>query len=114
TLKGMPEFDGVRNFERKDNGLVPVRVETWEQFVFVNLDAEAPPLADCLGTLVERVAPLGLSSLHYYSTTSYDIHCNWKADITCRTCTRVSTRCWITNNTPLKTRAVIVCSRVRW
>jgi len=23
ALKGMPEFDGVKNFERKDNGLVP-------------------------------------------------------------------------------------------
>ena len=38
ALKGMPEFDGVKNFERKDNGLVPVKVDTWEQFVFVNLD----------------------------------------------------------------------------
>ena len=44
ALKGMPEFDGVKNFERKDNGLVPVKVDTWEQFVFVNLDpAAAPP-----------------------------------------------------------------------
>jgi len=35
---------GVRrreNFERKDNGLVPVKVDTWEQFVFVNLDEDA-------------------------------------------------------------------------
>ncbi|MGA3196004.1 MAG: Rieske (2Fe-2S) protein [Terriglobales bacterium] len=37
VLKGMPEFEGVRNFERRDNGLVPVKVDSWEQFVFVNL-----------------------------------------------------------------------------
>src|SRR4030088_1854741 len=78
TLKGMPEFDGVKNFERKDNGLVPVKVETWEQFVFVNLDADAAPLADYLGGLVKRVAPLGLSKLHYYASQTYNIHCNWK------------------------------------
>ena len=38
SLKGMPEFDGVKNFERQKNGLVPIKVETWEAFVFVNLD----------------------------------------------------------------------------
>src|ERR1700694_4256074 len=59
SLKGMPEFDGVKNFERKDNGLVPVKVETWEQFVFVNLDMCAAPLAEYLCGLVKRVAPLG-------------------------------------------------------
>ena len=62
ALKGMPEFDGVKNFERKDNGLVPVKVETWEKFVFVNLDAEAKPLEDYLGGSGAAAAPLGLTS----------------------------------------------------
>ena len=78
SLKGMPEFEGVKNFERKDNGLVPVKVETWEQFVFVNLDPNAAPLAEYLAGIVKRVTPLGLAKLHHFSTTSYDIHCNWK------------------------------------
>ena len=51
-LRGMTEFDGVKNFERADNGLVPVRVETWENFAFVNLEANAAPLTDFLGALV--------------------------------------------------------------
>ena len=34
SLKGMPEFEGVRKFERQENGLVPVKVETWEQLRF--------------------------------------------------------------------------------
>ena len=59
SLKGMPEFDGVKNFERQQNGLVPVKAETWEKFVFVNLDPQAAPLNDFLGGLVKRVAPLG-------------------------------------------------------
>jgi len=78
SLKGMPEFDGVKNFERRDNGLVPVKVDTWEAFVFVNLDPQAEPLSDFLGGLVRRCEPLGLSRLHYFDGRTYDIACNWK------------------------------------
>jgi phenylpropionate dioxygenase-like ring-hydroxylating dioxygenase large terminal subunit len=78
TLKGMPEFEGVKNFERRENGLVPMKVETWEKFVFVNLDPDSAPLANFLGGLVKRVAPLGVSELHYFDSRVYDIHCNWK------------------------------------
>ena len=78
SLKGMPEFEGVLNFDRKENGLVPVKVDTWEQFVFVNLDLEAAPIAEFVGSLAGRVAPLALSKLHYFATKTYDIACNWK------------------------------------
>src|SRR5208283_4187565 len=77
-LKGMPEFEGVENFDRSQNGLVPIRVETWECFVFINLDNDADPLTDFLGGLVQRVAPLGISELHYFDRRTYHINCNWK------------------------------------
>src|ERR1700680_2549260 len=78
SLKGMPEFDGVKNFDRQQNGLVPVKVEAWEKFVFVNLDSESVPLRDFLGGLTQRIAPLGVSKLHYFDNRVYEIHCNWK------------------------------------
>jgi choline monooxygenase len=78
SLKGMPEFDGVKNFERHENGLVPVKVETWEAFVFVNLDPDAEPVSAFLGALVTRCVPLGLSMLHFFERKIYDIACNWK------------------------------------
>jgi choline monooxygenase len=78
SLKGMPEFDGVKNFERQQNGLVPVKVEVWEKFVFINLDPHAEPLAPFLGELVKRAAPLGLAKLNFFDTRVYDIACNWK------------------------------------
>src|SRR5271157_13682 len=78
SLKGAPEFEGVCGFDRSKNGLVPVRVGTWEQFVFVNLDAKASSLADFLGALVKRVAPLNLGSLHFFERRSYSLNCNWK------------------------------------
>jgi phenylpropionate dioxygenase-like ring-hydroxylating dioxygenase large terminal subunit len=78
SLKGMPEFDGVQDFDRQKNGLLPARAEAWENFAFVNLDLEAPSLRNFLGGLVKRVAPLGVSKLHYFDTRVYDIACNWK------------------------------------
>jgi choline monooxygenase len=78
SLKGMPEFDGVKNFERQDNGLVPVKVDTWEAFIFVSLDPQPQPLRTFLGGLVKRCAPLGLARLHYFDSRTYDIACNWK------------------------------------
>ena len=60
------------------NGLVPVKTENWESFVFVNPDPKAESLTDFLGGLVKRVVPLGLNKLHYFDRRVYDIHCNWK------------------------------------
>ncbi len=79
ALKGMVEFDGVCNFDRAKNGLVPVRVDTWENSVFVNLDGRAAPLRDFLGIVPEVVAPLELAKkLHFFDRRVYTLNCNWK------------------------------------
>ena len=77
-LKGAPEFEGVCGFDRAQNGLVPVQCEAWEQFVFVNLDPNAAPLAGFLGGLVARIAPLNLASVHFFERRVYSMGCNWK------------------------------------
>ena len=78
SLKGAPEFQGVCDFNRSKNGLVPVRVDSWEQFVFVNLDPQAPPLAEFLGALAQRIAPLHLGQVHFFEQRAYALKCNWK------------------------------------
>lgn len=78
TLKGAPEFTGVCNFDRSANGLVPVRVATWEQFVFVTLNENAPALGDFLDGLPDRIAPLGLGKNHFFERRTYTLRCNWK------------------------------------
>jgi choline monooxygenase len=78
SLKGMPEFSGVCNFDRAANGLVPVAIDTWENFVFVHLVANPAPLRDFLSDLVPQVAPLGLGELHFHSRREYTLNCNWK------------------------------------
>ena len=74
----MPEFDGVKNFERQQNGLLPIKAAVWEKFVFVNLNPQASSIEDFFGGLVKRVAPLQVTKLHYFDSRTYDIHCNWK------------------------------------
>ena len=79
ALKGMVEFDGVCDFERSTNGLVPVHVDTWEDFVFVNLDPDAGSLASFLGSIPPIVAPLQLTKkLRYFDRRTYTLQCNWK------------------------------------
>jgi choline monooxygenase len=78
SLKGMPEFAGVCNFDRTANGLVPVAVDTWEDFVFVNLASSPAPFPDFLGDLVSRVTPLEIGKLHFHSRREYTLNCNWK------------------------------------
>jgi len=78
VLQAIPEFEDVSNFQKSQNGLVPVKVEAWEKFVFVNLDPQARPLKDFLGTFVNRVTPLELGELHFFESRSYTLNCNWK------------------------------------
>lgn len=77
-LRGVTDFDGVCHFDRAQNGLVPLRVDTWENFVFVNLDERAAPLRDFLGPLVGLAQPLGLGKLKFVERRSYRLQCNWK------------------------------------
>ena len=78
SLKGVPEFDGVCDFDRTQNGLVPVQVDTWEKFVFANLDSTCESLPNWLGSLAARIRPLDLGGLHFAERRSYTLNCNWK------------------------------------
>ena len=78
ALKGAPEFEGVCSFDRGQNGLVPLQVGIWEQFVFVNLDPNCEPLSAFLGKLIPRVAPVSPKNLHFFERRVYSLNCNWK------------------------------------
>jgi phenylpropionate dioxygenase-like ring-hydroxylating dioxygenase large terminal subunit len=77
-LKGAPEFAGVCNFDRADNGLVPVKVATWDNFVFVHLNPEPPPLESFLGDLAGQISTSGL---RFFARKTYTLACNWKVYI---------------------------------
>ena len=80
SLRAAPRADREPGFDRDALGLVPAAVETWGPFVFVNADADAPPLAETLGDLPQLVADAGLDvdSLRFLRRSSSEYDANWK------------------------------------
>jgi choline monooxygenase len=77
-LRGTPEFDGVADFRREDNGLVPLAVAAWGPLVWVHPGPDPVPLAEHLAPLPGRAGGLGLDRLHFVARREYRLACNWK------------------------------------
>ncbi len=77
-LLGTPHMSEAKEFDKDDYGLLPIRLETWRGFVFLNLDPKAAPLARSLGGLVARAAPYPLERLRRAHRVEYEIAANWK------------------------------------
>ncbi len=79
-LIGLPDFDGVCEFEQGESGLIPIEVSTWEQFVFVRLstDRNLPSLPAMLGDIPDLTSHAAISRLSFAGRRDYLIECNWK------------------------------------
>jgi choline monooxygenase len=77
-LKSAPRMGGILDFDRDMMSLHPLRVEVWGKWVFVNGDADAPPLASRLGPLTAMLDRGGWEALRLFDTVEWDIQCNWK------------------------------------
>ena len=74
-----PHTEDVDNFDCKAFSLHSVAVGRWGGFVFVHLTpVHAPPLADAVGDVVERLAHYPLDELVGGRRFSYDVAANWK------------------------------------
>ena len=77
-LIGTPDVEGVEFFDRSTMGMVPLRVETWQQFIFINFDHAAEPLSAYLGDIPEQARGFQFAGLQFAERRDYIIHCNWK------------------------------------
>jgi choline monooxygenase len=77
-LRGVPEFDGVCNFPKEENGLVALAVETWGQTVWVHPQPAKTKLSEFLKPFVSMCGQLKLEQLRWAGRREYDIDCNWK------------------------------------
>src|ERR1043166_6451337 len=75
-LIGTPDVEGVEFFDRSTMGMVPLRVEVWEQFIFVNFDAQAEPLSAFLGNIPEQSRGFEFAGLAFAERRDYVIDCN--------------------------------------
>ncbi len=79
ALKAAPAFEGVRNFDLAEHGLVPVAIAEWENWVFVRLSADGPTLPEFFGAgVIEQVRGLELGRLQWFDRRHYVFDCNWK------------------------------------
>lgn len=77
-LRAAPGMEGANCFDKKDHGLVPVRLEQLGPFMWVNFNPDAPPLADQLGDLPSKIESHGLDELVLTRRVEYKVGCNWK------------------------------------
>ena len=80
ALRHAPRCERVAGFDVGDVRLAPVRVETWAGFVFVNMDAAAPALAEEVGDsreLLVRHFP-DLDGLGLVDEVDFVVDANWK------------------------------------
>jgi phenylpropionate dioxygenase-like ring-hydroxylating dioxygenase large terminal subunit len=75
SLRAAPRSEREVGFETEGLSLVPMRLETWGPFLFVNPDADAAPLAETLGPLPELVPVDGLV---FHARDEYELAANWK------------------------------------
>jgi choline monooxygenase len=79
ALKGTPDFAGVCDFDRDANGLMPIEVGIWEQWVFARIEPGAGTLEEYLGAhLRSRMEPLVIGRLRWMERRRYAVDCNWK------------------------------------
>lgn len=76
-LCGTPEFDGVADFRKEDNGLPSVAVAEWGPLVWVHLGNQPPPLEEYLAPLPAQTAG-AIDGLRWFARREYELACNWK------------------------------------
>ena len=73
-----PEMEQTEGFHLSDYPMIPLRLETWEGFLFVNFDDGARPLMEFLGNLPATLASYGFSGMTCVRRKEFDLACNWK------------------------------------
>ena len=80
SLRRAPRSEREPGFDPSELSLLPVAVDAWGPFLFVNPDPEAAPLAEALGVLPQTVALSGLDldGLRFHSHVPWEQPVNWK------------------------------------
>ena len=77
-LKACPEMHKADGFCRDEFFLKSFRSEVWQGFIFVNLDGNAPPLAEGLTEMAADLAAFRLPEMKLVIAREWDCPFNWK------------------------------------
>jgi phenylpropionate dioxygenase-like ring-hydroxylating dioxygenase large terminal subunit len=75
SLRAAPRSEREPDFDASELSLLPLRLESWGPFLFVNAAEDAPPLAETLGPLPDL---LPVDDLVFRSRDDYELAANWK------------------------------------
>ena len=84
ALRASPHFGGTdkhqpEGFDPKESGLVPVRVTVWHDWIFVNLDGNAPPFEEYAAPLINRLDGIDFGKVNPIGILDFgEIATNWK------------------------------------
>jgi nitrite reductase/ring-hydroxylating ferredoxin subunit len=81
TLRSVPERETFCAFEDDDVRLHDVRVDSWNHWIFVNLDPDAVPLAEYLGDMPALLEPYRYDRQYKWWSRSTVVGANWKNTI---------------------------------
>ena len=77
-LIGTPLMEKSANFDRSQCPLPALQAETWEGFIFVNFDRQAPPLGPKLTGLSELIKNYKVGAMRSTKPLEFDCQWNWK------------------------------------
>lgn len=78
ALRTVPTMTDVAGFDAADYPLHRVALETWQGFIFVNLERDPPSFAEALPALVGKFPHRRAEELRSVHTADYDVAANWK------------------------------------
>jgi len=75
-LRSAPHFGGMdqqktEGFDPKEHGLKPVRVAVWQDWIFVNIDGNAPEFEDYAAPLIKALDGMDFSQLKPIATLDF-------------------------------------------
>jgi phenylpropionate dioxygenase-like ring-hydroxylating dioxygenase large terminal subunit len=78
SLSGAAGMEKTIDFRREDHGLVPVRLENWEGFLFLNFQPNGESLEEHLGDFPDQLGSYKFSDMVCTRRKTYNLKCNWK------------------------------------
>jgi phenylpropionate dioxygenase-like ring-hydroxylating dioxygenase large terminal subunit len=78
SLKGAPRYSEIPGFDPAEHSLVPLRVQEWNGWVFVNASGEAPDFSDHCGSLDALTKDHECARLVAVAKHDYVVEANWK------------------------------------
>jgi choline monooxygenase len=77
-LREVPSRKGFGTLRNDDFPLIAVQVDVWGPLVFVNFDADAPPLREFLEGVPDDIAWAGIGDFRCTYDITVSLPCNWK------------------------------------